>query len=456
METGETIRGRYLLQSVIGTGAGGTSYLARDSATGGRVVLKALSLAGLEHWRDLDSLDREAQALAGIDHPQVPRYVESFTLETPAGPTYVLVRQYIPGKSLEQMVQEGWRGTEAEISRLACGLLRIIEHIHNLRPPVIHRDITPRNVVVGEDGRPYLVDFGGVQDVVKRESTAGMTVTGTPGYVPLEQFQGNATERSDLYAAGATILYLLSHTNPADLPTRELRIDFRSAVTLSEPLAWVLDRLLEPDEARRTITAVEAIDVLQSGAIPRVETVSDEPPYGSRIRVRRDGEKLELTIPERGSSPVGISILGFSGFWLLFVAFWTGMSVAMGAPILFPIFSIPFWLVGIGLARRGLRTLFGSTSILVSPEGLELARRILLRPRPAAIPLAAVSEVSIGHAAGLQQIGVSGSRGTSGTPSQSVRIQAGARTFAFGELLSDPERDWLRDTIRREIERCRA
>jgi eukaryotic-like serine/threonine-protein kinase len=451
MQPGDTVRDRYHLESVLGKGAGGTTYLATDHSSGDRVVLKALSLAGMERWRDLDNLEREAKVLASLSHPRVPRYIDSFSVDDNGAPAFVLVQQRIAGSSLERKVQEGWRGTEDEIRRIAIGLLAVVGDMHALRPPVIHRDINPRNVIAGDDGNTYLVDFGGVRDAVRREALAGMTVTGTPGYVPLEQWSGNATERSDLYACGATVLFLLTHANPAEMPSRDMRIDFRSVVSVSPPLGWVLDRLLEPDEAKRTLDPARAMEVLESGRVPGEAAPVAGVPYASSIRVEREGGVLTLVIPERGSAAAGATILGFSAFWLVFVAFWTVASIAMGAPVFFPIFSIPFWLAGIFMVRRGLRSFFGRTTLRFSPAGMEVARRIFLQGRKTLVPLGAISKVSIAQVTSWQP-----RSGDSSGKADAVQIQAGAKSFALGECLSDEERDWVRDLIRSELERLRG
>jgi hypothetical protein len=214
----------------------------------------------------------------------------------------------------------------------------------------------------------------------------------------------------------------------------------------------VLDRLLEPDEARRTLVCRRAVEILQTGECPDDGGKAEDPPYGSRIRLRRADGALELTIPERGDARVGLTLLGFSAFWLLFVGFWTVMSRAMGAPILFSLFSIPFWIVGFAMLRRGLRSFVGRTFLHLSGDGLQFRRRLLFPGRITTIPLQAIGTVGIQRSTAWQ-VNTPGAR--AGTP-QVLSIQAGAKSLSFGESLSDPEKKWLRDTIRREVEGLRG
>jgi hypothetical protein len=194
------------------------------------------------------------------------------------------------------------------------------------------------------------------------------------------------------------------------------------------------------------------MEILQTGECPDEGGNAEAPPYGSRIRLRRGEGTLELTIPERGDARVGLTLLGFSAFWLLFVGFWTVMSRAMGAPILFSLFSIPFWIVGVAMLRRGLKSFIGRTFLHLSGNGLQLRRRVLLPGRLTTIPVQAIGAVGIQRSTAWQ-VNTPGARAA--TP-QVLAIQAGAKSLSFGESLSDPEKKWLRDTIRREVEQLRG
>ena len=447
MQTGDILRERYRVDAPLGGSSGRVTYRGTDLSTGGAVALKTLSLEGLSDWRELESLEREARLLRNLRHPGIPEYVDYFGLEGASGTTFVLVQRLIQGRSLRDMVESGWRGTEAEIRRIGAQMLSIVAFLHDLNPPVIHRDINPKNVLLDERGTVYLVDFGGVQDALGREGAA-ISSAGVTGYVPPEQEAGAATVRSDLYACAATILFLLTHRSPSELPLREGKVDFRQVISVSGPLAFVLDRLLESDERRRTLGAREAATALTEGTIEHAPQLSEQPPFGSRIRLDRSGGSLVLVVPERGNVAQAGSILLFSGFWLLFVAFWTGMSVAMGAPILFPLFSIPFWVVGIGLARKGLAGFFGQSRIELSPDtGLRYARRLFLPPRVRTVPIAQVGQAAVGPKTG-------GFTRQGNVPAV-CHITAGATSFCFGEFLSEVEKQWLCDTINQELRALR-
>ena len=233
------------------------------------MVVKLLHLGLLADWKSVELLQREASVLKGLHHDRIPAYIDYFSLETGDVPRFVLVREFIEGMSLQGKVDEGWRGSEAEIRDIGARLARIVAYIHGVRPPVIDRDINPRNIIVRGDGEVFLVDFGGVQDAIRVSTGATSTIVGTPGYTPMEQFVGRATIRSDLYAVAATILFLLTHRNPADLPVKEMKIDVPSVIEISSSsLSRLLADWLEPDESRRRIDIDEAISLLEETTPP--------------------------------------------------------------------------------------------------------------------------------------------------------------------------------------------
>jgi serine/threonine protein kinase len=180
---------------------------------------------------------------------------------------FCLVQDYIPGQSLQQLLDQGQHFTLAQVRSIAIQVLEILSYLHGLNPPVLHRDIKPSNLIFQEDvdsdkgASIYLVDFGAVADPTVVEGVT-FTVVGTAGYAPLEQFWGKAVPASDLYALGATLIHLLTGTAPADLPQQNLRIHFRDRVSLSPSFVSWLESLTEPNLERRFNCASQAISTL--------------------------------------------------------------------------------------------------------------------------------------------------------------------------------------------------
>lgn len=200
------------------------------------------------------------------------------------------------------MIARGDRMTPKDVSKFARSILGVLEYLHSLSPPVVHRDIKPSNIV--RSGSRYtLVDFGAVQ-LVAASDTGGSTVVGTSGFMPPEQLSGRACPQSDLYALGATIVHLVTHTHPSKLPQKRLKLDWRGKATgLPTPLAEFVDRLIQPavedryPSARSAIAALDALD----GALPVVarptqsKAVQRPPDADARLLFDADNLIVEMS-----------------------------------------------------------------------------------------------------------------------------------------------------------------
>jgi len=442
MNPGELLADRYEIVRELGRSPTGATYLAHDTHTGRAVAARLLHLGLVADWKTVELFEREAAVLKSLHHARIPAYVDSFRADLEGDPRFVLVREYVDGTDLQEMVDNGWRGTEEQIRGIGCQLVDIVFYIHSLRPPVIHRDITPRNVVARPGGEISLVDFGGVQDAVRLTARAAATVIGTPGYAPMEQFVGRASVRSDLYGLAATLVFLLTHRSPADLPTKALKVDIASVIDISSSgLARVLSNWLEPDEAARTLTVEAAAALLAQGsevsagyAGIATAAVSPRPPSGSRISYSESGEGASYFLP-MGRRPGGRRMGSFGIVWLVFVGFWTYSAVRMRAPTGFLLFAIPFLAVGVGVLRRALTSIFGRLELRIDQGGISYATRFLFSSRRRSVPLEEAGECRM---------------------EDGLFLDVGARTLRLGDGLSNREREWLRDSINGRLWRLRG
>jgi serine/threonine protein kinase len=431
----ELLAGRYQMERELGRGAASATHLAHDTQTGAAVIAKLLSLALVTDWKSLELFEREAEVLKGLHHERIPAYVDSFRADLGGEPRFVLIRQYVSGSDLQEKVAGGWRGTEEQIRGIGRQLVGIVGYIHSLRPPVIHRDINPRNIVMREDGAIFLVDFGGVQDAIRLSAPAASTMIGTPGYAPMEQFVGHATVRSDLYGLAATLVFLLTRRSPADLPTRNLKVDLGPLIDLASPgLRRVLSAWLEPDETARTLTLEQADALLAGEGVPAAVTAAEppaRPPSGSRIVHTADGLVHVWVLP-LGSRIRRMGTFGIA--WLGFVGFWTYSAFRMKAPIGFLFFAVPFLGVGLGIVRQALAAVFGKLALEIGPHGAAYSRRFVFPSKRREVPLSDAGDCRLQEA---------------------LYLDLGARTLRFGEGLSTREKEWLRDSINGALLRAR-
>ncbi|NES19270.1 MAG: serine/threonine protein kinase [Symploca sp. SIO3E6] len=295
---GEVIAERYQIVTLLGQGGMGSTYAAVDLRTNQRVAIKVVSLQEAGDWKTLELFQREAQILATLNHPFIPNYLDYFQLDVEEGTAnsdyrFYLVQELVEGESLAALVKQGWHTTEAEVKDIARQVLEILTYIHQLNPPIIHRDIKPQNIIRRTDGKVYLVDFGAVQTVYNQTIGGSKTLVGTFGYMPVEQFQGKVHCASDLYSLGCTLIFLLTHRSPADLPQKRMKIDFRQGVDISNGFATWLESMSEPMLETRFQSATEALLQLQqpdlAPAIPK--------PKGTHIQLTKTATKLTIKIP---------------------------------------------------------------------------------------------------------------------------------------------------------------
>ena len=215
------VAGRYRLEHKLGEGGFGSTWSAIELDTEQRVALKQLDVRRAKDWKSLELFEREAQVLRGLSHPAIPSYFDSFEAEDEdgaEGACFYLAQALAPGQALTDWVEDGWRPSGEELFELADQLLDVLIYLHELHPPVVHRDIKPHNILRDEHGAVSLVDFGSVKSTLDGDQTGGSTVVGTFGYMAPEQFRGHADPRTDLYGLGATLIYVMTHrasTRPA-------------------------------------------------------------------------------------------------------------------------------------------------------------------------------------------------------------------------------------------------
>ena len=266
MDNNKLLNQRYEIKEILGRGGFAITYFALDTKTDQQCAIKCLSFRKIEDWKTWELFEREANILKHLEHPQIPDYLDFFSIESEQDVEIYLVQEYVEGKSLGQFVREGKHFSEREVIEIALEILRILEYLHRLSPPIIHRDIKPGNITLSPDNRVYLIDFGAVKDTLASDyaQSAGVpTVVGTYGYMPIEQFEGRALPASDIYSLGMTMIYLLSHKEPGEMEKKGLQLDFQPHVNISDRLAKILNKMIAPDWNNRFQTASELKDELE-------------------------------------------------------------------------------------------------------------------------------------------------------------------------------------------------
>jgi beta-lactam-binding protein with PASTA domain/predicted Ser/Thr protein kinase len=263
--------GRYQVLAHLGTGGMAEVYCAQDLQLGRKVALKVLHERFAADEEFVERFRREASAAAGLQHQHVVSVYDRGEWE---GTSYIAM-EYVPGRTLKQLVQETDPPTPLEPQRavdLAVQILRAARFAH--RRGVIHRDFKPQNVIVDDEDRAKVTDFG-----IARAGASDMTQTGsimgTAQYLSPEQAQGHAvTARSDLYSIGIVLYELLTGHVPFEAEaavTIALKQVTEAPVPPSQinpavtpELEAVVLRALEKDPANRFADADEFIAALDA------------------------------------------------------------------------------------------------------------------------------------------------------------------------------------------------
>jgi tRNA A-37 threonylcarbamoyl transferase component Bud32 len=223
LSEGQKLRdGRYLVERQLAIGGQGTAYLGEeiDKTDGSfvakgeqhhKIVLKEFVLpvytSRAVRKQALEKFENEARILGELNHPRIVKLIDYFLEDHRA----YLVMEHIDGVSLRDLVQEKGSLSRAQLLDLSVQMCDVLQYLHSLSPPVVHRDFTPENLILNRDGKLVLIDFNVAQ---QREWTTTGTVVGKHAYLPPEQFRGQPCEQSDLYAMGATLFYLCTGKDP--------------------------------------------------------------------------------------------------------------------------------------------------------------------------------------------------------------------------------------------------
>ena len=287
--TDQPLGGRYKIESQLGIGGFGQTFLAQDLHLPGhpQCVIKQLKpkttdAASLETARRL--FDTEAQVLYQLGHhDQIPRLLAHFE----ENQEFYLAQELILGNPLTQEFKKGQQWLESQTIALLQDILHVLAYVHEQN--VIHRDIKPSNLIRRQqDGKIVLIDFGAVKQVTTQFShpqsgQTNLTISiGTQGYVPKEQLGGQPRFSSDVYAVGILGIQALTGTHPRVLrenpETGEIQWrDLAPHVNLN--LAEILDQMIRYDFRDRYQTATEALFALQSlsSDIPSSDTTQRLP-----------------------------------------------------------------------------------------------------------------------------------------------------------------------------------
>ena len=334
LQPGSILKERYHIQGRLGKGGMGAVYLAYDRSLQIRVAVKENLNLNPEAERQFR---REAELLASLRHPNLPRVTDYFILEE----RQYLVMDYIEGKDLHTRAQQH-PPTVKEVLAWSNAVCDALAYLHTRQPPIIHRDIKPANLKLQPDGTVMLVDFG-IAKVFDHAQTSTGARGLTPGFSPPEQYGAKRTDaRSDQFSLAATIYTLLTGQIPTDSIERMVKkAELKSARSLNpaipEHIDVALNRALALDQDDRFPDIESFNAALHNRLVPATaleEIIPQTHPSGETIA--KTG--LEETLPDIRplSSRLGPTIaLGILGLIVV------GGGVALALNVGFPGLRLP-------------------------------------------------------------------------------------------------------------------
>lgn len=201
---GTVLSGRYRLEAKLGSGGMSTVYLARDETLDRPVAIKILHREMSEQEDQLQRFRHEARAVAKLSHPNVVAVIDA---GEDGGHPYI-VFEYVKGETLKQRIARVGAFDAQEAIAYAIEVARGLSVAHSRN--IVHRDIKPQNVLIDEEGRAKLTDFGISRQLEQEGVTATGRVLGTTDYVAPEQAMGRGTDpRSDVYSLGVVLYEML-------------------------------------------------------------------------------------------------------------------------------------------------------------------------------------------------------------------------------------------------------
>lgn len=268
---GTVLQSRYRVTTILGQGGFGRTYLAEDLGRFNELcAIKELIPSQSDTYfleKSKELFQREAAILYQIKHPQIPQFRATFEQDR----RLFLVQDYVVGKTYKTLLDErqryGQTFSEAEIMQLLRQMLPVLAHIHT--KGIIHRDISPDNIILRDDNKPVLIDFGVVKELATRFQSGNNpqpTTVGKLGYAPSEQIQtGRAYPCSDLYSLAVTAVVLLTGKEPQELFDDSILVwNWQQWVKVSPGLAQVLNRMLSYKPSDRYQSVAEVAKDLQA------------------------------------------------------------------------------------------------------------------------------------------------------------------------------------------------
>ena len=292
-EQNELIGARYKIDAISDRGSWRTqittvTYKAFDVHESRSVMLTVFSFKEATDWKTIKLLfEREANILFSLNHPSIPKYLSYFEIDcidTDDECHFYLIREPVTGQSLAELVAEGWKPNETEVKELAIGVLNTLNYFHSRS--IIHQDIAPENIILSENNRVYLKNFGGIKNTFSYSQMRGILpdrrvaiINAGSAYQPKEYYMGKPVPASDLYSLGCCLIHLLSGKSPWELldSIAFKKINIATYINVSFDFQRWLEKMIEQKPQDRFDSAAAAIKAMPTGLKAEIKKLLFDP-----------------------------------------------------------------------------------------------------------------------------------------------------------------------------------
>lgn len=323
----ELFNRRYKIESELGRNreGGRITWKGIDLATQKTVVIKQFCFAQANSsWSGYKAYLQEIAILQTLNHDYIPQYLDSIETET----GFYLIQEYIEAKNCNN-----YRSlTITEVKQVALNILNILVYLQQQKPPILHRDLQPDNILLDQSLNAYLIDFG-FSSLGSQEISSSSWLKGTPGFIAPEQII-QPTVASDIYSLGVILVYLLTDKDLESI---------RAVVTKDDPYQLKLDLLLPH------------LDRQFRGWLEKMTSAKVSKRFPNALAARNSLAKLDSTVK--------------SSRWLISrpnnqVDFWAERKVVVGTLAISGLTSVTVWMINFAYLRVESTTINIAIAIL--------------------------------------------------------------------------------------------
>lgn len=271
LQIGSLVDNKYKILSEVGHGGMSVVYLAINERANKTWAVKEVRKDGVCDFEAVkQGLVVETDMLKKLNHPYLPSIIDVIDTED----SFLIVMDYIEGKSLQSVLKNGGAQPQDLVIKWAIQLCDVLGYLHSREPAIIYRDMKPANVMLKPNGDITLIDFGTAREFKNRTMVEDTTCLGTRGYAAPEQFggRGQTDPRTDIYCLGATMYHLITGHSPAEPPYEIKPLSYWEPSFFGSGIEQIIIKCCQQDPERRYQSCAELMYDLENVGILDLET----------------------------------------------------------------------------------------------------------------------------------------------------------------------------------------